>query len=156
MVQWLLGLTTIQLVFGALMAGHKAATAAPTWPDINGSYFPESLFKHVPFMLNFIDNTITVHFIHRNLAYLLLLITIWATIKMYRQTQTSKTFNKYKKLPLLLVGVQVLLGIFSLIASPGIEPNRWGAFEWMAQLHQIGGMLFALSLISLLYLVRRR
>src|SRR5690349_21990305 len=29
---WLIFLTTVQLVFGALMAGHKAATAAPTWP----------------------------------------------------------------------------------------------------------------------------
>ena len=28
----ILALVFIQLIYGALMAGHKAATAAPTWP----------------------------------------------------------------------------------------------------------------------------
>src|SRR5688500_14179843 len=43
---WLIvGILFIQLVFGALMAGYKAAPAAPTWPDINGSYVPEHLKK---------------------------------------------------------------------------------------------------------------
>jgi cytochrome c oxidase assembly protein subunit 15 len=39
----LLGVMLIQLAFGALMAGHKAATAASTWPTINGEWFPFSL-----------------------------------------------------------------------------------------------------------------
>ena len=29
-----------QLIYGAFMAGLKAATSAPTWPSINGEYFP--------------------------------------------------------------------------------------------------------------------
>src|SRR6187399_523439 len=34
---WILAILVVQLIYGALMAGHKAATAAPTWPDINGA-----------------------------------------------------------------------------------------------------------------------
>src|SRR6186997_3522400 len=49
-----------QLAFGALMAGHKAATAAPTWPDINGSYFPANMFSSPDGVLNLIENRITI------------------------------------------------------------------------------------------------
>jgi heme a synthase len=153
---WLLLLTTIQLVFGALMAGHKAATAAPTWPDINGSILPKSTFNHVPFFLNFIDNKITIHFIHRNLAYLILFLTCLLSWKLYTLKTPSETFNKIKAIPLLLVILQVGLGILSVLTSPGIMPNHWGAFDWFAQLHQVAGMLFALALVGLFYTVRRR
>src|SRR5688500_4924998 len=48
-------LVAIQFVFGALMAGHKAATAAPTFPDINGSFIPESLMRYKPLFINLIE-----------------------------------------------------------------------------------------------------
>src|SRR6476469_253037 len=32
---WIIGLLVLQLIYGAFMAGLKAATAAPTWPSIN-------------------------------------------------------------------------------------------------------------------------
>lgn len=153
---WLLLLTTIQMVFGALMAGHKAATAAPTWPDINGSILPDSAFKNVPLLLNFIENKITIHFVHRNLAYLIFILICGLTWKMYSSTTSSRLLNKFKILPFLLMVFQAILGVLSLITSPGIVPNHWGAFEWFAQLHQLTGMLFALSLVGLFYIVRRR
>jgi cytochrome c oxidase assembly protein subunit 15 len=152
----LLLLTVIQLIFGALMAGHKAATAAPTWPDINGSFAPASLFADVPWLINFIENKITIHFVHRNLAYLILLLTIVYTWRLSRINSSSRTFNILKILPVVLLTIQVLLGVFALITSPGIVPNHWGAFEWLAQFHQVTGMLLALSFTGLFYVVRRR
>jgi cytochrome c oxidase assembly protein subunit 15 len=153
---WLLLLSAIQLVFGALMAGHKAATAAPTWPDINGSLMPQPTFNHVPFLLNFIDNKIAIHFVHRNLAYVIFILTCVLAWKLYNVKTTSRIFNKTKAIPLVLVVLQVVLGVLSVLSSPGIVPNNWGAFDWFAQLHQIVGMLFALSLIWVFYTVRRR
>jgi heme a synthase len=153
---WLLLLTAIQLVFGALMAGHKAATAAPTWPDINGGMLPESTFSHVPVLLNFIDNKITIHFVHRNLAYLIFILTCVLSWKLYSVKTTSQTFNKIKVIPLLLVILQIALGVLAVVTSPDIMPNQWGAFDWFAQLHQVAGMLFALSLIGLFFTIRRR
>ncbi len=141
-----------QLIYGALMAGHKAATAAPTWPDINGSYIPDGLFRETPFMLNFIDNTITVHFVHRNLAYLLLIAVILLTIQLFRIKSKTRLFSRAAIMPLILVIVQVLLGVISVLVSPKIIPGRWGMFEWMAQLHQVTGMLLMLSIVSLWYL----
>jgi cytochrome c oxidase assembly protein subunit 15 len=152
---WLIALVLVQLIFGALMAGHKAANAAPTWPDINGSYIPAGLWQSEHGLLNLVDNKITIHFIHRGLAYLILVIVILYTVKISRVSASGRVFKQAGKMPLLLVTIQVILGILSLITSARIVPNRWGAFEWMAQLHQVTGMLLLLSLVAMLYLGRR-
>lgn len=151
----LIAIVFIQLMFGALMAGHKAATAAPTWPTINGSWVPDGLFKEQPVMLNFFENKFTIHFMHRGLAYALLILIIIYSVKLFRSPSTSTIFSKARRWPLILVFVQVLLGIFSVLTSTRIVPNRWGLFEWNAQLHQITGMLLLLSLIALLFLTRK-
>jgi cytochrome c oxidase assembly protein subunit 15 len=152
---WIIGLSFVQLIFGALMAGHKAATAAPTWPTINGDWFPRTLFSETPWLFNFIDNKITIHFMHRGLAYLLVALTLIWTVKAFKSTSVTSLFLKTRWIPLALVLVQALLGIFSLFASRGIVPGRWGGFEWLAQLHQVVGMLFVLSLVHMYFLVRK-
>ena len=150
----LLVLLIVQLLFGALMAGHKAATAAPTWPMINNQWIPTILFKESPWLINFIENKVTIHFVHRGLAYLLTaLILIW----YYRvaKIKESDLLRVTGFIPLALVILQVILGVASVLTSPVIIPNHWGVFEWMAQLHQLVGMCLLLSLIWVLFLVRR-
>src|SRR5674476_1338381 len=71
----------IQLIYGAFMSGLKAATAAPTWPDINGMMVPDQINNLSPWWKNLVENKITIQLIHRSLAYLLtILVFIW-TIK---------------------------------------------------------------------------
>ena len=147
-------LLIIQLLYGALMAGHKAANVAPTWPTINGDWLPANLLADEPRLLNFIDNKILIHFIHRGLAYVLFIIVLIWSVKMFRIKGTA-LFEKTKWLPMIIVFSQVLLGIASVVTSTGIVPGHWGAFEWMAQLHQLTGMLLLLSVIWMLYLIRR-
>ena len=147
----ILVLLGIQLMFGSLMAGHKAASAAYTWPDINGSLVPPDMFAGG--LINFISNKITIHFVHRNLGYFIfILILIW-TAKAYRIR--SPFFNKVKMIPMLLVLLQVMLGILSVVTSIQIIPNHWGRFEWFAQFHQLVAMFLLLSLVLMLFLVRR-
>ncbi|ULQ55408.1 COX15/CtaA family protein [Flavihumibacter rivuli] len=150
----LIGLLGIQLIYGALMAGHKAATAAPTWPSINGSFLPEGLFRDQPWLINFIDNTTTIHFVHRNLAYIITILILVGYRYILRSNPTG-WLKKYQRLPLVLVVIQVMLGILSVLMSPGIVPNRWGSFEWMAQLHQVVAMFLLLALVFQLYLLGR-
>lgn len=153
---WIIGLLFLQLIAGALMAGHKAALAAPTWPDINGDLIPPGLFREQPLLLNFFENKITIHFVHRGLAYLLLVLVILYTVKACRVIAPGTTFRKARLLPLALVLLQVILGIVTVLTSPRIVPQQWGVFEWMAQLHQVVGMLLLLSLVAMLYLLPKR
>jgi cytochrome c oxidase assembly protein subunit 15 len=149
----LLAILVLQLMYGALMAGHKAAMVAPTWPTINGDYVPSNLFSEPVFLLNFIENKILVHFMHRGIAYILLLLMIIWTIRLFR-INGGLIFNRLKIIPMLLVVLQVLLGIASLLYARSIIPGVWGIFEWMAQIHQLVGMSLLLSLVATYYVMR--
>ena len=151
----ILALLVLQLMYGALMAGHKAAMVAPTWPSINGDYMPTNLFSDPVFLLNFIENKILVHFMHRGIAYVLLALVIYWTVQLYR-INGSSFFNRIKIFPLLLVVLQVLLGIASLLYARSIIPGVWGIFEWMAQIHQLVGMSLLLSLVATYYVMREQ
>ena len=151
----ILALLVLQLMYGALMAGHKAAMVAPTWPTINGDYVPSNLFSDPIFLLNFIENKILVHFMHRGIAYILLALVIYWTVQLYR-INGSSFFNRIKVFPLLLVLLQVLLGIASLLYARSIIPGVWGIFEWMAQIHQLVGMSLLLSLVATFYVMREQ
>jgi cytochrome c oxidase assembly protein subunit 15 len=145
--------TTIQLIFGSLMAGHKAATYAYTWPDINGSFFPPDMFNRG--MISIIENKITIHFIHRNIGYIILVLVLGWTFAA-RRINVSSFFNKIKFWPLVLILLQVVLGILAVVSSVKIMPNRWGGFEWTAQLHQLNAIFFLLSLVLILFVVRNK
>ena len=149
----ILALLVLQLMYGALMAGHKAAMVAPTWPTINGDYLPSNLFSDPNFFLNFIENKILVHFMHRGIAYILLVLVIYWTVQLFRINGGS-FFNRIKIFPILLVVLQVLLGIASLLYARSIIPGVWGIFEWMAQIHQLVGMSLLLSVVATYFVMR--
>ncbi len=151
----ILALLVIQLAFGAFMAGNKAAPAAATWPSINGMAWPEGLWKDTAGIANFAENKITIHFVHRGLAYLIFLVSvIWGVLAAKATKHTrSILFRKTFWVPLALVSLQVLLGIFTVLLSLRIVVGRWGIFEWMAQLHQMVAMFLVLSVLYVFYLV---
>ena len=148
-------LVCIQLVFGAFMAGLRAASAAPTWPDINGMIIPANIFLSGSFLDNISHNKITIHFIHRTLAYIIaLFITIWWY--QARTITSSAVFNKVKNLPFILVLIQVGLGILTVINGNKIVAGKFGVFEWLAEMHQLTGMLLLLSLITVIFVAGRK
>ncbi len=139
-----------QLIYGALMAGHKAANVASTWPTINGAWLPTNLVQGSNFFLNAINNTIWIHFVHRGLAYILLVLIIVWSLRLLK-LQGNPFWVRARIAPVLLVFIQVLLGIFTVLSSVHIIPGVWAGFEWLAQLHQLVGMLLLLSVINILY-----
>lgn len=147
-------LVFVQLLFGALMAGNKAAIAAPTWPAINGDWIPPAVTDQGLSLRNLAGNKILIQFIHRGLAYLILIgVGIWTMIA-YSLGAVPAYFQRTRWLPLTMVCLQILLGILTLLASPDLVPNRWKAFDWLAQCHQVTGLLFLLTMTLMLYLVR--
>jgi cytochrome c oxidase assembly protein subunit 15 len=139
-----------QLIYGALMAGHKAANVASTWPRINGQWIPAGLTSKDGLFLNAVNNTIWIHFVHRGLAYILLALIIYWTLQM-KKLRANMFWTKVKMLPILLVGIQVLLGVLTVLSSVHIVPGVWSGFEWFAQIHQLVGMLLLLSVVNIIY-----
>lgn len=138
----------VQLIYGAFMAGLHAATAAPTWPQINGQWIPGSISNLSPGWKNLIDNKITIQFIHRGLAYLLLIAVIFWFIKALK-VQGTQLFRRTRFIPLLIITLQVLLGITTVLTSP--YRNN---LVWFGVAHQLVAILFVVSMVFMLYIIR--
>ena len=94
-----------------------------------------------------------IHFIHRSLAYILVILAVIWTFKAFQKT-SSPAFKKWRWKPVAFVVIQTALGIFSALSSIWIRPAKWNIFEWMAQLHQLAAILLLLSLIGVLFFLR--
>ncbi|PUZ28336.1 heme A synthase [Chitinophaga parva] len=137
----------VQLIFGAFMSGLHAATAASTWPSINGAAVPPGMLTQGSFLQDISHNLITVQFIHRGLAYLvtLLVVSWWWNA---RKSDPRSLLHKIHIVPLLLVLLQVLLGVLTVLNARIHIPIA------LASIHQCVGMLLLLSLVTSLFISR--
>ena len=131
----------IQLIIGAFVSGMDAGTIYNTWPLMGSSFFPDDS-KYIEFLnINFFDNPSIVQFVHRNLAYLIVIIYIYLLILVFRDT--NKIFRK----PIIIIGIsiflQVILGVVTLLSGVKII---------YASLHQINSILIILSCLYFLYI----
>ncbi|WP_264730153.1 COX15/CtaA family protein [Wolbachia endosymbiont (group B) of Episyrphus balteatus] len=99
-------LVTVQIIFGAFVAGLNAGLIYNTFPLMDGQIVPEDLFFLQPTWLNIFENRVTVQFIHRALALLILVLTAILTIK--------NASVKPAYIMLLSVIIQVILGVVTL------------------------------------------
>jgi cytochrome c oxidase assembly protein subunit 15 len=146
-------LLVVQLIYGAFMAGLKAASAATTWPTINGMWIPDGLLQR-----SFINNVINVHFIHRYLAYTLLVAVIVWYIKgkPLKNTLPDSLYATARNYTVFLITAQVVLGIITVINATHITPGKFGIFEYLAEMHQMVAMLLLMSLIVNLFALYKR
>ncbi len=138
----ILAILIVQLFYGAFMAGLKAGTVAPTWPTINGMWIPAGMGSSLT------DNPLAVQFIHRGLAYLIAILALawwWRALK----STATPLFRRTRTLFPLLVGVQVVLGIFTVLYSPDKQ-----ALLWLGVAHQFTAMLLLLSLVWTLRIMK--
>ncbi len=145
-------LLTIQLLYGGFMAGLKAAIYAPTWPSMNGVLAPNTLVNK-----SLISEPLNVQFIHRMLAYILLILLFWSYFLIRKELKdTTFTYlSKSLKWPFFIVFVQVTLGVLTVLSALKITPGKFGLFETLAELHQIVGIALLLSLVYQYFLVRK-
>lgn len=78
-----LPLLLLQLFYGALMAGTRAGHVAATFPDMNGHYGPSGFFTGV-WARDLLDNPMSIHYLHRALALLVLVHAVAAVVAIRR------------------------------------------------------------------------
>jgi len=140
-VKFFLFLLFIQLIIGAFVSGMDAGTVYNTWPLMGSSYFPDDS-KIIEFLnITVFDNPSIVQFLHRNLAYLIIIVYIFLLIFIFKDS--NKIFRK----PILIIGVslflQVALGVLTILSGVKII---------YASLHQINSILIILSTLYFLYI----
>jgi heme a synthase len=82
----LLGLVFVQIYLGALVAGLRAGLLYNTWPLIDGALIPDAarLFFEQPLWRNVFENALTVQFMHRMTAYVLLGLALLHAVDVAR------------------------------------------------------------------------
>ncbi len=151
----LLLITFIQLILAGLMSGMRAGLYYPTWPSMNGQMIPGVLLNMSNWswhnMTNYDTNAFApalVQFFHRLLAYILFILTIFYYFKK-RNTIYTRAI-KWLTTIYFLVFIQVLLGILTLLKIKTGIPIFYGI------LHQLGGILYFISLLFLYYSLRKK
>ena len=112
----LLVLVLGQIYLGALVAGLRAGYVYNTWPSIDGALVPAAsrLFFDVPLWRNFFENTLTVQFDHRMLAYTIWLVALVHAFNTARVVKSGPVIAGAITLA-VAVTLQAALGIFTLL-----------------------------------------
>jgi heme a synthase len=105
-----------QIYLGALVAGLRAGYIYNTWPLIDGGLVPPAaqLFSATPAWRNFFENTLTVQFDHRMLAYAIWLLAAWHVADVIRNTRRGPALIGALAL-FVAVTLQAALGIITLL-----------------------------------------
>ena len=130
-----------QIIIGAFVSGMDAGKIYNSWPLMGSSYFPDDNNIANIFNYSAFSEPSLVQFMHRNLAYLILVFYFLILFKIYKK----KLNDLYPAISIcgLFLVIQILLGILTLI---------YGAQIILASMHQISSIFLVSSCVYLLYL----
>ena len=123
-------LVLLQIYLGALVAGTNAGLAYNTWPLIDGAFIPapDHLWFLTPAWRNFFENTLTVQFDHRMIAYAIFLAALFHLNDAWRARYEVR-------------GALILAGMVLLQAALGIVTLLQQAPLPLALTHQLVAIL---------------
>ena len=137
----LLILILIQISLGAFVSGLDAGKIYNTWPLMNLTFFPDDFNLIDLLSLNALNEPSLVQFLHRNMAYLIIVVfSVIAFIVFY-----NKKFSFLRKnifFIFLFLFLQSFLGILTVLS---------GAEIILASLHQIGSILLITASLVLVF-----
>ena len=133
----------IQIIYGAFVAGLDAGWIHNHWPFMNeGKLIHETVYiEQNPTYLNFIEGKSGVQFVHRTLAYVVVIFILSIWYKAKRMQLTTWQIKGINGL-LIMVGVQFLLGVLALIYAVPV---------WLGVLHQVGAFILLSAMIFTLH-----
>ncbi len=119
---WLVFAVLVQIYLGGLVAGLHAGLTFNTWPLMDGAIIPSDLFSQSPLWRNIFENPKTVQFIHRMVAYTVLLLAVLHAVQVARHA-SGTTHARRAMVLTALVLVQAAIGIATLLT---MVPLHWG------------------------------
>lgn len=137
---WTLSILALQMLFGAYVAGLDAGYAFSSWPKMGEEWFPAATPMLEPFIRNFVDNPVVVQFVHRWLAFVVLI-----TVALLARQAWDAGAKGAALLVAAAVIVQVLLGIATLLT--GVDLTVAVAHQGMAAI-LLASIIFAAHRIA--------
>ena len=131
----------LQIIIGAFVSGMDAGKIYNTWPLMGNNYFPDDNSFFNLFNLNALSDPSLVQFLHRNLAYVILLI-FFIILYFVFNYKLLKFYSIIKILGTILI-IQIILGILTILN---------GAQMIIASMHQISSIALISFSIYFLFL----
>jgi len=131
----------VQICIGGLVSGLDAGQIYQTWPLMDRGYFPDDSNIKDLFSMEAFETPSIVQFIHRNIAYLIILLFSFIATIIYR----NKDFIYLRNTTLLVflsLFAQTFLGILTVLSSAQII---------LASMHQIGSILLITTSLILVF-----
>ncbi|UOB18270.1 COX15/CtaA family protein [Abyssalbus ytuae] len=129
----------LQIIWGAFVAGLDAGFIHNHWPLMNeGKLIHETVYiEQTPLIKNFFEGRSGVQFVHRYMAYILVVIVAIIIYKSRKMSLTKTRQYGINSLAVILI-VQFILGVFTLLL---------GVPVWLGVTHQVGAF-FLLSAMT--------
>ena len=133
----------IQIIWGAFVAGLDAGFIHNHWPLMSeGKLIHETVYiEQTPVYKNFIEGKSGVQFVHRYLAYIVVGLIVYIGLKTKKMELTPLQQLAIKSI-LILVGVQFLLGVFTLLLQVPV---------WLGVAHQVGAFFLLAAMTFTLH-----
>jgi len=131
----------VQICVGAFVSGLDAGQIYQSWPLMNQSYFPDDSNIKDLFSMEAFETPSIVQFIHRNIAYFIILLFSFITTIIYR----NENFIYLRKITLMIfifLFLQTFLGILTVLT---------GAQIILASMHQAGSILLISTSLILVF-----
>jgi len=143
-------LLVVQLALGGLMSGMKAGLFYPSWPDMNGELIPAPVLDASQWR---VENLVEydrggfavawVQLLHRTTAYILVLWGLGLAVLFFKRLR-EPLLRRASTLWISLLGLQVVLGILTVVHSLGSIPVGYGVYHQAVALLLLGATLFLL------------
>ena len=130
-----------QISIGALVSGLDAGQIYQSWPLMNQTYFPDDSNISDLFTLKVLEIPSLVQFIHRNMAYFIILLFTLIFLIVYKNDDFYYLKNTVFFIFLFML-FQIFLGILTIIS---------GAQLIYASMHQIGSIFVVSSFLYIAY-----
>ena len=134
----ILTLLILQIILGSFLSGLDGGLIYNSWPDMNGTFFPNDLNLSDYLSKQFFYNPSIIQFLHRITAYALLLFIIILNYEFYKKRLILSNILIFNFAILL----QIFLGIMTLISGVEIK---------FASLHQLGSIFVLSSYFLIIY-----
>lgn len=131
---------TVQIIYGAFVAGLDAGMNFNTFPKMGRYWIPVSIMTFKPAWLNLFENPATIQFIHRSLAWLLMGLGY----VLYKKQAKYKNFlqKRSAQFMVMMLSIQFVLGVVTLISKVEIS---------LASAHQVGAVILLLLTLRFLF-----
>lgn len=137
------GVLLLQIIYGAFVAGLDAGFIHNHWPMMSeGKFMHETVYiEQSPLLKNFIEGKSGVQFVHRILAYVVVIFVYLIWRKSKKQQLSADQLKGINAL-LLLVGLQFLLGVLTILMQVPV---------WLGVAHQVGAFFLLTAMTFTLH-----